>query len=118
MERFKKGVDIVENSKRIKKILVTRLKDAGLDNRLIPGFIRSVANSVFVAPHNNLWQINERLQYLGWDNFKLDYHTLQLAIAYFESEGLRSLENIQGFLFDRSFMTGSSCLDRGAVRGQ
>ena len=30
---------------------------------------------------------------LGWDGVELDYHTLELAIACFEDEGLESLKN-------------------------
>jgi len=41
----------------------------------------------------NLLQVNKRLHLLGWGSFELDYHTLQLAIAYFEAEGLKALEN-------------------------
>ena len=43
----------------------------------------------------NHLQINKRLQFLGWNDFELDYHTLQLAIACFEAEGLKSLEIIR-----------------------
>jgi len=41
----------------------------------------------------NLLQVNKRLHLLGWDSVELDYHTLQLAIACFEAEGLKGLEN-------------------------
>ncbi len=97
----------MENSKKLKKLLITRLDQAGMDRCLIPGFLRSLANSVFIIPHLNLWDVNERLQYLGWDNFKLDYHTFELAMAFFDAEGLHSLENIQDFLFDNSFLNGT-----------
>jgi hypothetical protein len=43
----------------------------------------------------NLLHVNKRLHSLGWDGFELDYHTLQLAIACFEAEGLKTLENKQ-----------------------
>jgi hypothetical protein len=33
------------------------------------------------------------LNYLGWHGIQLDYHTLQLAIACLENEGLENMEN-------------------------
>ena len=40
----------------------------------------------------NYSQVNKRLHYLGWEDFDLDYHTLELAIACFEAEGLKNFE--------------------------
>jgi hypothetical protein len=40
----------------------------------------------------NHLQINKRLHFLGWDDFEMDYHTLQLAKACFEAESLNSLQ--------------------------
>ncbi len=108
----------MENSIKLKKHLLKRLRQAGLERSLIPGFLRSVANSVFIVPHFNLTKVNEHLRYLGWDNFKLDYHTLELAIAYFEAEGLHSVENIQGFLFDNFILASSSGIDKGQALAQ
>ena len=50
----------------------------------------------------NLLQINKGLHLLGWDNFELDYHTLQLAIACFEAEGLKSLGNKPAIWFENN----------------
>ncbi len=36
----------------------------------------------------NPLQANEKLQFLGWDDIEVDYHTMQLAIACFETEGI------------------------------
>ncbi len=33
-----------------------------------------------------LTQLNHRLHHLGWDDFDLDYHTMQLAIACIEED--------------------------------
>jgi len=49
----------------------------------------------------NLLQVNKRLHLLGWDSFELDYHTLQLAIAYFEAEGLKGVENENAMVHHR-----------------
>ena len=51
----------------------------------------------------NLLQVNQRLHLLGWDSFELDYHTLQLAIACFEAEGLKGLENKPACWFENNF---------------
>lgn len=74
----------------IKHILKQRLEKKGVDRSKIPGLLRDLANFDFLNPHVNLLYINERMQYLGWNDFKMDYHTLQLAIACFESECLES----------------------------
>jgi len=41
----------------------------------------------------NLLQGNKQLHLLGSYSAELDYHTLELAIACFEDEGLERLEN-------------------------
>jgi hypothetical protein len=42
----------------------------------------------------NYLQANERLQYLGWEDFVLDYHTMHLAIACFEVGDFNRSEKI------------------------
>ena len=76
-------------------ILIERLEEKGLELSIIHGFVRDLANTILHNPHMNLLQVNKRLHLLGWDGFELDYHTLQLAIACFEAEGLKTLENKQ-----------------------
>jgi hypothetical protein len=58
-------------------------------------------------------QVNEQLHFLGWDDVELDYHTLQLAIACFEAEGLEDTENS----FDR-LIEITSKLCKSTVHGQ
>jgi len=70
------------------RILIERLEKKGIEPSIIHGFIRDLANNILVNPHMNLLQVNKQLHFLGWDSFELDYHTLQLAIACFEAEGL------------------------------
>lgn len=70
----------------IKHILTQRLEKQGIDRSKIPGLLRDLANFDFVNPHVNLLYVNERMHYLGWNDFKMDYHTLQLAIACVEAE--------------------------------
>jgi hypothetical protein len=50
----------------------------------------------------NLLQVNKRLHLLGWDSFELDYHTLQLAIACFEAEDLKSVENASTLSYEKN----------------
>ena len=59
---------------------------------VIPCFIRDLANSFMTDPYLNHCQVNRRLQYLGWDDVELDYHTLELALACFEIDGLKLSE--------------------------
>ena len=89
--------------KQIKEILFQRLEKNGVDFNFIPGFIRSLVNSCRNDPEMNLSQINRRLSYLGWHGIELDYHTLQLAIACLENEGLENMENKPVRWFERNF---------------
>jgi hypothetical protein len=76
----------------LKPILIKRLENKGISFSIIPCFIKDLANSLVIDPNMNLYQLNKRLHYLGWDDFDLDYQTLQLTIACFEIEGLKSFE--------------------------
>jgi len=78
---------------KLLKILINRLEKKGIEPNMIYGFIRDLANTIVVTPHMNLLQVNKQLHLLGWDSVELDYHTLELATACFEAEGLESLEN-------------------------
>jgi len=72
--------------KGIKNQFINRLKDKGIEECLIPGFLRLLANSLTGYPDTNLLLINKRLDYLGWQDFELDEHTYQLAMACFEDD--------------------------------
>jgi hypothetical protein len=75
----------------LKPILYDRLQNIGLEQSLIPGFIRCLANSIFLKPNMELYHIRKQLEFMGWNEVDLDYHTLQLAKNCLESEGLDSL---------------------------
>ena len=77
---------------QLNQSLFERLEEKGVEKNLLPGFLRSLANTISNDPQMGILQVNERLHWLGWDDFELDYHTLQLAIASFENEGMNSLE--------------------------
>ncbi|MCP4690034.1 MAG: hypothetical protein GY859_18420 [Desulfobacterales bacterium] len=68
-------------------ILNDRLEHKGLGRSMIPAFMRSLANSIHGDPHPDLGRMKRRLRYLGWDEFDLDYHTMQMAVACIEDEG-------------------------------
>jgi hypothetical protein len=69
-----------------KHILMQRLEKKGMAKSTILGFTLSLKSCLLDNPDMNHIQINKRLKFLGWDDFELDYHTLQLAIACFENE--------------------------------
>ena len=85
------GKDMTMGMNQFTGRLIERLEEQGMEPSFIPGFIRSLAGTLLVHPQMNLLQVNKQLQFLGWD-CKLDYHTLQLAIACFEAEGLKKIE--------------------------
>ncbi|UCH21354.1 MAG: hypothetical protein JSU83_23120 [Deltaproteobacteria bacterium] len=89
--------------KPIKQILIDRLEEKGIDCDNIPGFMRILANSFFADPLMTLDQIKKRLNYLGWDGFDLDDHTLQLAIACLEAEGMKELQVKSARWFEHNF---------------
>ena len=74
-----------EHSTEIGKTLVNALRGKGIDNNIIPRFIKDMGYSFQIDPYVSLSDVNERLHFLGWEDVDLDYHTLQLAVASFES---------------------------------
>jgi hypothetical protein len=72
------------------KDLIRRLEGLGMEAGTIPGFIRNLANVILPNSSLSLFQINKQMHLLGWDSVELDYHTLQLAVACFEGEALKS----------------------------
>ena len=76
----------MEELNQIMKILIKRLEGKGLEPGVIPAFLRNLTQALLDS--QDLWQINSRLNLLGWDEFELDYRTLELADACFESGDL------------------------------
>jgi hypothetical protein len=70
----------------IGQILILELERKGIENRIIPRFIKDLCHSFLTDPTISLTEVNERLHLLGWEDVDLDYHTLQLAIASFERD--------------------------------
>ena len=55
--------------------LIHRLRSKGMESALIPGYIRCLSNSFHLGPNMTLLQVKNRLKYMGWDDFDLDYFT-------------------------------------------
>ena len=64
-----------------------RLNHKGLEKNLIPGFLRSLANSIDKGHNPNFTLINKHMRNIGWDDIDLDYHTFELARNCLEAEG-------------------------------
>ena len=70
----------------IKEALINELKGMGINNDIIPRFIKDLSYASQIDPSVSLSVVNDRLHFLGWDDVDLDYHTLQLAIASLERD--------------------------------
>ncbi len=77
---------------RVTEILIQRLEKKGVEHAAIPWFMRDFANITLVTPDMNLAEVNRKLHSLGWNDFELDDHTLQLIIASLETEGVIGFE--------------------------
>lgn len=89
----------------LKEILIRRLENKGMDLEMIPGFIRSLNNSFTYYPHTDFKQINNRLRYMGWDDFDLDYFTFQLVMECLEGFGLEKSEYKSVQWYEKNFTT-------------
>lgn len=78
--------------KLIDKVLISKLKEKGIEESLIPGFLRILTNALMINPSMSSLQLNQRLKYLGWNDVELDWRTLELARAFFEAKGISNLE--------------------------
>ena len=75
---------------QIIRIMIECLVGKGIGISTIPAYIRNLANTLSVNPHSSFQELNRRMQLLGWNDFELDDHTLQLIIAIFEADGRQS----------------------------
>lgn len=70
----------------LRQVLLDRLVKKGADSSSLPGILRCLAKILSADPEIDPTSANEKLCYLGWQEVKVDYHLLQLALACFESE--------------------------------
>ena len=75
-----------EHPTEIEKTLINELKGKGIENNMIPRFIKDLAYSFQIDPYVNLSDVNDRLHFLRWEDVESDYQTFQLAVASFESD--------------------------------
>jgi hypothetical protein len=73
---------------QLTEIMIKRLKKKGIRPDIIPGFVRDLLNAISINPECSLQDLNSKLHFLGWDDFELDYYTVQLVIAGSEAEEL------------------------------
>ena len=66
---------------QLNDILLQRLTTRGIEPSIIPRFIKDLTYTLDIDPQMNLGEINRRLQLLGWYDFEVDDHTLQLILA-------------------------------------
>lgn len=76
----------------VRKIFIERLVKKGADPSSLPGILRALSKILSGNPDIDPAAANEKLSYLGWKEIEVDYHLLQLALAYFESEDPQSPE--------------------------
>jgi len=78
----------------LKLLLIDRLKSKGMDPSLIPVFLKAIVGIIRSEPGMEAAQIGQKLHYLGWNEVAIDYHCLQIAIAWLEAETKAKKDNI------------------------
>lgn len=77
----------------IHKILLDRLNQQGVDPNEAPPFLRDLSKIWELSPEIEPAAASSKLQLLGWNGIRLDYQSLQLALAWMESENLGHLKD-------------------------
>ena len=72
------------------RILVDRLVGRGIESGTIPAYIRDLTHAISNNRDSSLPELDRRMQLLGWDDFELDDHTLQLITAVLEMDDSHS----------------------------
>ena len=67
-------------------LLISRLRKQGVNNDEAPALLRDLFNIIESSPGIDSTAASSRLQFLGWNGVTLDYQSLQLALAWIESE--------------------------------
>jgi hypothetical protein len=69
----------------VNQVLIDRLLQSGAESSLLDGLLKTLSKILAEDPNIDPDAANHRLHYLGWQEIQIDYHTLQLALAHFES---------------------------------
>ena len=80
--------------KIILEILIERLVKKGIKFDSIPAYIRDMTNANTNTRPLSRKALNRQMKLLGWDDFELDEHTLQLVIANIETRTLSDLSHL------------------------
>jgi hypothetical protein len=73
------------NNPNLEEELTKQLEHKGIEPNWIPLFLKDLIHALSFNDSSDYSEINNRLNILGWDDFKLDYHIFQLAKACFEN---------------------------------
>jgi hypothetical protein len=68
------------------QLLISRLRQQGVNSDEAPAILRDLSNIIESSPGMDSAGISSKLQLLGWNVVALDYQSLQLALAWIESE--------------------------------
>jgi hypothetical protein len=68
------------------QLLISRLRQQGVNNDEAPAFLRDLSKIIESSPGIDSAAASSKLQLLGWGGVALDYQSLQLALAWIESE--------------------------------
>jgi hypothetical protein len=66
--------------------MIDHLVEKGMEVSAISAYIRNLAHIMAVNPQITLQELDERMRYLGWNDFRLDGYTLRLILANFETD--------------------------------
>ena len=77
----------------LKLILIDRLQQQGIESDDLPLFLRDLAAFFRSRYEMNTAALNARLNVLGWHKAELDYQSMQLALAWVETETLEPSTN-------------------------
>jgi hypothetical protein len=69
----------------VNQVLIDRLVRKGAEASLVESLLKALSKILAEDPNIDPVAANQRLHYLGWPEVQVDYHTLQLALACFES---------------------------------
>ena len=68
------------------QLLISRLRQQGVNTDEAQAFLRDLFKILESNPSIDQSAANSKLQLLGWNGATLDYQSLQLALAWMESE--------------------------------
>ena len=76
-------------SSDINEIFMQRLKSKGIDSLVIVRFIKDLTYAFTNNHEISPIELESYLRQMGWDEFNVDYHTYQLAKAFYENGDLK-----------------------------